>query len=64
MRNEVFKWSYDGSYIAKETKKVIQKEKDEEAKDGEEAQIEESEGEEKTYISIFEMPSCKLLMDS
>lgn len=53
-----FKWSHDGSYIAKVAKKLIQKEKVE----GEEAPEEEEE-EYKTLISIFELPSMKLLKD-
>ena len=60
MRDEVFKWSYDGSYIAKITKKVAQQEQ-EEAKEAE-TQIEEPE--ERTYISVFQMPECKLMKDT
>lgn len=61
VKNEEFMWSFDGNFIAKKTFKVIPKAA--EAEGEEEKQIEEAEEDEKVYVSIFEMPSCKLLKD-
>ena len=57
-----YKWSFDGKYIAKMTKKAIKKEPVE----GEEDQIEEEDEEEeqfKTYITVYELPTMKMLED-
>jgi uncharacterized protein with WD repeat len=55
-----YQWSFDGSYIAKITKKVIKKEGEEGA---EQAKEDDEEEEFKTYITIYELPSMKLLKD-
>lgn len=51
-----FKWSFDGDYIAKITKKPINDEK-EESKTEEEPEM-------RTYISIYALEDCKLIKDS
>lgn len=55
-----YQWSHDGGYIAKYTKKPFKKETEEGAEPSKET--EESE-EFKTYITIYELPSMKLLKD-
>jgi dipeptidyl aminopeptidase/acylaminoacyl peptidase len=62
---KAFKWSYDGTFLAKITKKAVKKEEEVKASEAEEDQIEEQEEEENliTYITVYEMPVCKVIQD-
>ena len=57
-----FKWSYDGQYFAKITKKALKVEEEEETKESD--QIEEKEEVVRTYITVYEMPVCKIITDA
>lgn len=65
-----FKWSFNGAFIAKVTTKTVVKEiessptKKKEKDDGEEKEAAETIEIEKTYITVYELPSMKMLEDS
>jgi len=61
-----FKWSFDGSYIAKITKKTVTKEVSlSPTKKGEDQQEEEIEKVEieKTYVTVYQLPSMQMTED-
>lgn len=62
-----YQWSFDGSYIAKITKKeiIVEKEEKEPVKDEEGTIIPEEEEEPKfkTFITVYELPSMKMIED-